>query len=361
MAQAEYRPFEKLLTSTVPVPDWWTSREPQIQGFLDRQVPADRVRMLANSPGGRPVRAAFFGDAEPELLGPANFNAALGAQQPEAYCRRRERKRPVLMILAGVHGAEVEGMIGALSAINVFQTGSDIAGNPQPDLADRLRQLRVIVIPLANPDGRVRVPYDGWLGLPCDEMHRVGQGTRRDGSSYGWPACKAVHPMAGDVGGLGGYFDDAGVNMMHDEWSASMSPVTAAVLRLIREEAPDIVLNCHSHANVPSILHTAYAPQAVKENVAAFALKLYTNLTRADLPHPDDLPWPRVDGARGEVPPAMNLTSMMYHVGAALPMTFECPHGFTDGRARVNYEQILAIHHVLLRSAADWLLRRPVR
>jgi hypothetical protein len=357
MPTDDHRPFENLLCSNVPVPAWWTSRLDQIEDFLDAEVDPQRLQLLATSPGGRPIRAAFHGDPEPHLRGLANFNSAMGAQDPNAYCRRGERKRPVLIILAGVHGAEVEGMVAALSAISLLETGVDQAGYDQPTLAEKLHRLRLIVIPVANPDGRARVPYDGWVGLPTAEMHRVGQGTRRDGTSYGWPACKATHPMTGDVGGLGGYFDDAGVNLMHDEWAAPMSQTTRALLQLVHQEAPDIVLNCHSHPTPPAVLYSPYVPQAVKEELAAFAARFYSDLDLAGLPHPSDLPEPRPDGPAGQVPPAFNLTSMLYHAGAALPMTFESPHGLADGPVPFTYEQILQVYHTLFETAADWLLR----
>jgi hypothetical protein len=166
--------------------------------------------------------------------------------------------------------------------------------------------------------------------------------------------------MTGDVGGLGGYFDDAGANLMHDEWTAPMSRTTRAILDLVRKEAPDIVLNCHSHENVPAMLHTAYAPHAVKEDIAAFAIRLYEAFDRADIPH-KAVPEARFDGLRGEVPPALNLTSMLYHTGAALPMTFEAPHGLNDQDGTFSYDQILQIHHTLFETAADWLLSGPLR
>jgi len=355
MTMANHQPFDDLLTSNVPVPAWWTSRLQQIEDFLDAEVDPQQLHVLATSPGGRPVRYATYGRSEPHLRGTANFNSAVGGCDTNAYFRRSERRRPVLMILAGVHGAEVEGMVSALSAISILETGTDLIGREQPDLAGKLRRLRVIIIPVANPDGRARVPYDGWVGLPIAEMHRVGQGTRRDGSSYGWPGCKLVHPMKGDVGGLGGYFDDAGVNLMHDEWSAPMSETTQALLQLVHDEAPDMVVNCHSHENVPAVLSLPYVPMAVKEDLARFAERLYANLERAGFYH-KVVPQPQLDGPAGQVPPSFNLNCMLYHTGAALPMTFEGPHGLAGQNGSFNYEQILQIHHILFETAADRLL-----
>lgn len=360
MATVNHQTLANLLTSDVPVPAWWTSRLDQIQDFLDAEVDPQNLRTLATSPGGRPVRGAFYGPGEPHLRGAANFNSALGGQNPDAYYRRTERKQPVLVILAGAHGQEVEGMIGALSAISIVETGMDLMGREQPALADKLRRLRLIVIPLANPDGRARVPYDGWVGLPGDEMHRAGQGTRRDGTNYGWPGCKIVHPMNGDVMNLGGYFNDEGVNLMHDEWSAPMSETTRALLKLVADEGPDMVLNCHSHGAPPSVLSIAYAPMAVKEQLAAFAQSYYERLRLASLPH-GPVPQVKVDGSAGTMPPAMNLTAFLYHVGAALPMTFETPHGLSTRPEGYTYEQLLQIHHNLYEAASDWLLNTKAR
>ena len=59
-------------------------------------------------------------------------------------------------------------------------------------------------------------------------MNRVsdffGQGTRRDGSLYGWPGCKAVHPMTGDVGIFGA---EPWTNAMRTEVEAAYILATA--------------------------------------------------------------------------------------------------------------------------------------
>lgn len=186
----------ELLRPAVAPPAWWTGREDEIQAFLDARVRRGRVATLSTSPGGRAVRAVAYGEAEPELRGSANWGSALAAGEPEAYLRRDERERPVLMVLAGVHGQEMEGMVAALSLLSVMETGEDLRGRPQATLRQALDRLRLVVIPCANPDGRARCPYDGWVGLPIAEMAKWGQGTRKDGTAYGWPGCKAGRPNA---------------------------------------------------------------------------------------------------------------------------------------------------------------------
>jgi hypothetical protein len=336
-----------------PIPAWWTSRLADVQRSLD-SVRRGQVQTLSVSPGGREVQCVAYGQAEPHLRGAANFNSALGAGRPEAYIDRARRQRPVMLILAGVHGQEVEGVIGALSVIRLLETGRDLRGREQPELLSLLQRLRVVVIPLANPDGRARVPADGFVGVGAEEMHRLGQGTRRDGSNYNWPGCKAVHPMTGDVGFLGGYFDDAGVNLMHDEWPDPMSATTSALCRLTRVEGPDLLLNLHSYEHAPGFLAISYVPMTVKQQVRAFAERCRDAFAAIGLPS-HRLPDTDPDGATG-VPPALNLTSVFYHCGATLPLTFESPQGLSEGPDMFTYEQILDIHHTLFRVAGERLL-----
>ena len=349
-----------LIKSQIPVPDWWRSREDQIQDFIDNKVAIGKVQVLAKSPGGRKVRSVSYGDPEPELRGTANFNSALGAGNPGAYYRRGPgvRERPVLVLLAGVHGQEMEAMMGIVSIINLMETGMDLIGKEHPSLLSKLQRLRLIVIPIANPDGRARVPYEGWCGLPVEEMTRWGTGTKKNGDLYGWPQCKAVHPMKGDVGILGGYFDDDGVNIFQDQWFSPMSPVTGALLRLAHNEGPDMLINLHGHGNDPEVLPTNYVPFSAKRKLEKFAQFYYRNLMKIGYPfHLSQLfSFGGDDPAKS--PPPFNFDSMLFHTGVDLSFTHECPGGFINyGFYEYKYEDFLNIHHVLFETAADYLLR----
>jgi hypothetical protein len=58
-------------------------------------------------------------------------------------------------------------------------------------------------------------------------------GVKPDGSSHTWPEVKRFHPMRGpQVKTLGAYWNDAAVNLMHDEWFDAMAPETIAFFRL---------------------------------------------------------------------------------------------------------------------------------
>jgi len=87
----------------------------------------------------------------------------------------------------------VEGIVGLLNLIRIVETGMDWREKEWPRLRDSFDKCRVSIIPLANPDGRARCPYDSFIGIPVNEMTRVGQGTRKDGSNDGWPGAKQRH------------------------------------------------------------------------------------------------------------------------------------------------------------------------
>jgi hypothetical protein len=351
-------PKDRIL-SPVPVPDWWISEVGMIERELQDRVTAGERKQLSESPGGRPVYAVYYGTPEPEWQGTANFNSALGAKNPDAYYKRSKRVRPVLCIIGGIHGHEVEGMVSALSVIRILEEGLDLSGVPQPELAAKLKSLRVIVVPLANPDGRARVPYLGWSGIPQDEMTRWGQGTRKNGDLYRWQPCKEVHPMKGDVGLLGGYFDDNGVNMMHDDWADPMSETTRSLMRLVAAEGPDCLINLHSYSSPPGVLPVAYIPEEQKRRINAFAIRLNRRISERGHAYaklPDEL---NLKASPDEISqPALNLQSMFYHLGADLPILFESPHGVVSPTAApFAYEAILDVHHQLFEQAADELLR----
>jgi hypothetical protein len=293
-----------------------------------------------------------YGEFESELKGTANFISAVGGNDVNTFFRRGDRERPVLIVLAGTHGAEVEGMVGALSLLSVMEKGTDLKGDEQPQIREVLDRLRLIVIPCANPDGRARVPYDGFVGLPTEEMSKVNQGTRTDGTLYGWPGCKKVHPMEGDVGFLGGYFDDAGINLMHDEWFNPMSPVTPRLMALAQAEGPDLLLNLHSHQHPPRLLEPCYVPLEARQEAARLAEGFYALCKDADIEHG---PLPKTDGL-DEARRPFNMTGALYHAGAACSATVEFPHGLTDGRIAYDYDQILTALHCLFRAAAEFVL-----
>lgn len=326
------------------VPDFWRGRVEDVEKGVGA-VRRGTTEIIARSPGGRPVHLVAYGKPI-EFQRQANYNSAVAARDPAYYARKPPGTPPIVYIVGAVHGQEMEGVVGVVNLLRVAETGRDWRGQEWPRLRRNLDRSRALIVPVANPDGRARCPYDSWVGLPVAEMTRIGQGTRKDGTLYGWPGAKQRHPMRGDVGLLGAYFNDDGINLMHDEWFDPMAQETKALLRVAREEAPDYILNLHSHGAAPVILPTSYVPRYCKDIQARLAGQLMDRYREAGLPA-GRIPTPSEDG-KTYPPPPFNLTSALHHVCGGVSILFECPHGVKETRlVQVTHEQILDLQLML--------------
>jgi hypothetical protein len=224
-------------------PPFWKSRLSDVEATVG-QVARGRARVLARSPGNRPIYVVAYGEPFARGKATANYNSACGGASPASYAPEKDgTQRPVVFLLGPVHGGEFEGVVGLVNLIRVAETGDDWRRRPWPELAANLARCRVLVVPLGNPEGRARCPRDSYVGIELAECERVDMGTKPDGSSYHWPEVKRIHPMRGQaVGTLGAYFNDDGVNLMHDEWFDPMAAETRAFFRvapLARQRAID--------------------------------------------------------------------------------------------------------------------------
>ncbi len=338
------------------VPSFWKGAVDNVMEMV-ASVERGKTKAIAISPGGRPVYLFTYGPTV-DLQSQANYGSAAAARDPGYYARKKETDPPIVYIIGGPHGQEMEGVVGLVNLIQVAETGKDFRGKEWPRLRENFDKCRVVIAPLANPDGRARCPYDSFIGIPVDEMTRVGQGTRKDGTNYGWPGAKKLHPMKGDVGILGAYFNDDGINLMHDEFMSPMADETEALLRIAREEAPDYILNLHSHGAAPMILSTAYVPwyhKVIESHFSEILMKRYQD---------ENLPAARVcvpsrDGEKYP-PPSFNLTSALHHCCGGVSMLFECPHGLKEERyPQVNHEQILDIELILYEEFLALAVKNP--
>lgn len=340
----------------VQIPSSWKST------IHDVDVAASSIRrgttaVIAYSPGGRPIYQVAYGEKR-DFHRQANYQSATGANDPRFFANKPEGTPPVVMILGPVHGQEIENVVGTLNLLYVAETGRDYRGKEWTRLKENIDRCRLLVVPLANPDGRARCPYDCFIGVPVDEMTRVGQGTRKDGTLYGWPGAKAVHPMQGDVGFLGAYFDNNGINLMHDDFFNPMSKTTQALFQIAREEAPDYMLLLHSHENAPAILETSYVPMYCKKVESKFAERLMERYRQAGLPAGSP-PMPSVDGETYP-PPSFNLTSALHHVCGGVASVFECCHGLQGENAvQATQDQILDIELILFDELLQFAVETP--
>jgi hypothetical protein len=343
------------------IPDFYRSTLDHVEQEIS-QLSRGKSRVLATSPGGLPVYAVFYGEKE-NFHTQANYNSAVAARNPAYYARKDSSQKPVVFFLGPVHGHEVEGLVGLINLIHVAETGRDRRGQAWPSLLQKLEQCRVIIVPCGNPDGRKRCPYDSFVGIPVEIMTKYGQGTRTDGSSWGWPQAKSLHPMKGNVGILGAYFNDEGINMMHDDWFAPMASETQAILEIARSEAPDLTVSLHSHHQKARILPAHYVPWFMKLRIDSLIRQVNRCYAEEGLPSiPVD--WFSAPGVEDETfPPktSFNLISALHHVSGTMAFTFECCHGTISGsepEPMVGYSEILDIQLHLYEQMLDYALSK---
>ncbi len=329
------------------VPGFWVGDLEGIHRHVER-VTRGQVRTIATSPGGRPVYLVTYGQSE-AWQRCANYNSAIGAREPDAFLARDARARPVVAFIGPVLGHETEGLTGLVNLVAVMETGCDLRGRVHPTLRAMADQCRLLIVPCANPDGLARFEPRLLNGMGLDDLRFWGQGTWSDDTLCGWPGCKRFHPMRGDgVGFLGCYFNDAGINPMHDEFFAPMSDEVEAILQLVREEAPDLAVSLHSHEDPPALLRPAYVPLEVQTSVSELAAKADVRLEAEGVCHGQPF---EPSAECGPHPASFNLTSAIHHTSGATAFTFECPHGTCGDTAyAVSPEKILDIQFALYES-----------
>ncbi len=335
------------------IPDYYKNTLEEISEQV-KSVKKGSVAQIATSAGGRPIYAVYYGEKD-DFQSQANYNSAVAARNPAYYAKKGKSSKPVVFLLGPVHGQEVEGMVGMVNLLQIAETGKDHRGRAFPELQELMSKFRLIIVPLANPDGRARNPYDSYVGLPVEIMTKYGQGTKKDGTLWRWPHAKALHPMRGDVGILGAYFNDDGINMMHDDFFDPMAKETKAIMDLVKEEVPDLTVSLHSCECKPFVIQNAHVPRFMKDRIADFALELNNNFIQEGLPH-------RPEGyslARGQDDPespksSFNLVSALHHASGTMSFTFESPHGTLDDGA--THEEILDIQLTLYRTILEYTL-----
>ena len=319
------------------------------------------AKIITISPGGLPVYAIYYGEKE-DFKSQANYNSAVAARNAAYYAQKDKSTKPVVFFVGPVHGQEMENIVGLVNLIHVAETGKDYRGKDWSALKNKIEKCRTIIIPCGNPDGRKRCPYDSFHGLPTDIMTKYGQGTKKDGTLWGWPGAKSLHPMKGDVGILGAYFNDDGINIMQDEYFKPMANETSAILEIARTEAPDLTVSLHSHENKPIILQPAYVPMFMKNRVHDLAVSLNKRYLDMGISahNPSEWFWsPTVDDV--EFPPktTFNLISALHHISGTMSFTFECSHGSVSKNAPeplVSYDDILDIELNLFDEMYDYIL-----
>ena len=301
-------------------PDFWKATWEEVNEYLDT-VERGRVWEIGRSQGGHPIRAVAYGDLEP-VERRTTYSSAFASGHPEDFYDPQQRQKPVLLVFSAIHAAEIEGTITCLNFAHLMETGTDLRGRQWKELRALAEQMRVVLVPLAQPDGRIRSPVRNLVGGSVDDLYYYGQGVMRDGEILRWPACKRLQPVpVDDMQFVGGYYNDAGVNIQHDDFFApQVAPETRALLDLVRAETPDAFITLHSCGNGPFLI----APENFLSQQCQFH-QVQVGALIADRHRRDGLR--PGGGTRTEPRGGFYLHTALYHTSGALPLIFEYPHG----------------------------------
>ena len=310
-------------------------------------------RILCQTPGGRKQVALIYG-GESEARGSANYSSACGAYDKTKY--HEKHKTPVVMLIGAVHGQETEGIAALTNLIALMETGKDLAGELNETLLALARRVKLVIVPIANPDGRDRVVPETMIGLTGKDLRYWGQGTWADGSLCGYPECKMVHPIK-NTGFLGGYFNDDGINIMHDNFFSPMAEETKALLKLADDVQADGIFQLHGGSNsANALLQPRYTPVEVNQAVRVIAENADKRAREEGLWfHIADIP----QKESGETPPSFNLVSALHHVSGAVSACFESNEGLIDENEPIwNTDQVLRSHEILFEEIFRFFLEK---
>jgi predicted deacylase len=236
--------------------------------------------------------------------------------------------------MGSVHGGEFEGIAGLVNLLSVLESGRDLLGRDWPEVESAFQALdRIILIPIVNLDGRARVPLRMARHRGGDPtVHEYfNTGGKRDGKLLGWPQVKEFIPLDfGKTQFPGGYPNDAGVNIQHDDFFRNAQPETRALFELTANERPDLILNMHTGTPFLQILRP-FAEPTLGPAFEELYRRVHTRLTLEKLQETDDVAR-QADGRKRAVS-AYNLDTALNLNCGALAVTVESPsHNFSSAK-----------------------------
>lgn len=341
----------------IELPVYWKTTLKEVEDAL-ALVKKGTVTKVYDSAGGRPIYRVEYGKSNLKP-GTANLSSALGAHRPDCYADKSGADYvPTILLVGCVHGGEFEGTCAMLNLIKIIETGTDYAGVAFDELRELASKVHLVMIPMANPDGRSHIPFNTFVGKSMEELRYFNQGTWKDGSLAGWPECKMRHPIKPYVDYLGGYFNDDGVNMMHEEFiGGKLSTGTQAVLDSCRNDAPDFAVLFHGGSNTTScMLDTAYGSLKSKEEVFELATIIKGKCDEAGVRY-----WvaPISKGEEKDPATSFNLPSAMHHCCGTPCVTYESNQGLTDhGKTIYDHDEIYKVHMIYMTELCRYYLNK---
>ncbi|OAM90506.1 M14 family zinc carboxypeptidase [Termitidicoccus mucosus] len=326
-----------LLQNADEIPAFWVSEVDAIASFLKEKVKRGRVMEIGRTAGGRPILAVAYGEPR-KGRGTTTFSGAIGFFDVRAYLGPDHAKK-VFVGLGGVHGGEFEGIVGVVNFISVLETGRDLRGREWPELTAAAARIdRIVLVPVVNIDGRVRIPLrmEPFAGTDNRYHQYFNTGTWKNGRPIGWPTIKEFIPLEFSRTQFpGGYPNDAGVNLMHDDFLGARQPETQALLDLMSREKPDLLFNMHTGAPPENYYMRMHRPAAELRLDAVYEelyRTVHTALALAGLQGTKD---PAIEAAKPKRGNALvNLDAALNMHCGVLSVVIESPSHSFAGRNR---------------------------
>jgi len=342
-------------------PDYWKTSLNEVEDVL-KGVKKGKVKNVGKSAGDRNLFLVEYGEKQ-DFNRQANYSSACGAGNPKFYADK-SGKKPVILIIGAEHGNEMEGIAAILNLIHMIETGQDFRGYSNPILAECIKDCRLLLMPVANPDGRARMPIDTMHGVNEEGFRHYAQGRWKDGTLCKWPGCKQIHPIKDYVSHLGSYFNDDGINIVHDNFFGRMASETQAIFDIADAEAPDFTLHLHGGANTKQeIFHPEFISLYVKELIQELILRIKSESDKHNIPFlvkdiREDIAYP---------PKSFSLYSALTHMCGTTSVVYESNQGLdysdyrpldTSWECRLSYEEILTHHYILFEQTVKLALEK---
>ncbi len=335
------------------VPNYWKTGLDDIEKTI-AGIKKGTVELICRSAGDRPIYSIFYGTSN-NLKRTANLSSAMGAGTMKYYADKSTPDyRPTVLLIGAVHGGELEGTAALMNLVAILETGKDLAGKKYPVITASAEKMNFMIVLCANPDGRARVPLPCMVGLDYESFRYLSQGTWNDGSLAGWPTCKSVHPISDAAEHLGSYYNDDGINMMHDFFFTNPATETKALLKTAELFAPDFTILFHGGGNSkPHLAGVGYLFQQVNEEIRAFQQFIADQFREEGF----SLGGNGVDESNAK---SFNLTSAITHVCGSPAITFESNQGLDyheGGKPSYSYGEIYRHHMLTIEGLCKFLLQ----
>lgn len=144
---------------------------PEVDAAYESAVKVTEKCILGYSAGSRPLYKLAYNIKK--LPGQANYSSTLGAKDRTCYSNPANT-HPTILLIGAEHGQETEGVAALMNLISLMETGKDLAGNGNDALLELTKKVRLVILSVANPDGRARVEPAGMVGLTGRELRYWG-------------------------------------------------------------------------------------------------------------------------------------------------------------------------------------------